>query len=132
MPPAMTAVHIAFTYTALQTPSYFLLIEAAYQLLFSTQHKSRGLKDFKKKFLRVQEGGGIKWGFLGGADRMKRSWGPIEMLRKWPSFFFPPPSRSGVGSSQLRHFINSCYLTSGIVVLLLRPPSHWNQQQCHQ
>lgn len=54
------------------------------------------------------------------------------MLRKWPSFFFLPPSRSGVGSSQLRHFINSCYLTSRIVVGLLRPPSHCNQQQCHQ
>lgn len=37
-----------------------------------------------------------KWGFLEGgekggeeADRMKRSWGPIEMLRKWPSFSPP-------------------------------------------
>lgn len=24
-----------------------------------------------------------------GGDRMKRSWGPIEMLRKWPSFSLP-------------------------------------------
>lgn len=47
-------------------------------------------------------------------------------------FFSLLASRFGVGSSQLRHFINSCYLTSGIVVGLLRPPSHWNQQQRHQ
>lgn len=39
-PLAMTAVHIAFTYTSLQKPSYFVLIEAAYQLLFPTWHKS--------------------------------------------------------------------------------------------
>lgn len=42
------------------------------------------------------------------------------------------PWRSGGGSSQLGHFINSCYLTSGIVAGLLRPRSHCKQQQRHQ
>lgn len=50
-PLATATVHICiYIYdSAKKKTSYFLLIEAAYQLLFPTRHKSRGLKDFKKR-----------------------------------------------------------------------------------
>lgn len=67
-----------------------LLFEAAYQLLFPTPHKSWRLKDFQKSFSEFRIRGKEWRGFRGEkiADRMKRSWGPIEMLRKWSFFFF--------------------------------------------
>lgn len=77
---------------------------------------------------RVRLGGGGL-----GSRQDEKKLGAHRNAKEVALFFSPVlPCHSGGGSSQLRHFINSCYLTSGIVVGLLRPRSHCNQQQCHQ
>lgn len=72
----------------------------------------------------------------GGSQRSRqdeKKLGAHRNAKEVAPFFSPLlPSRSGVGSSQLRHFINSCSLTSGIVAGLLRPRSHCSQQRRHQ
>lgn len=103
---------LALTYAA-----DFLLIGAGYLRLVPAQHKSGGLKDFKKSVFKGVGGWRrIKQGGSQGSRQDEKKLGAHRNAKEVAPFFSPLlPSRSGVGSSQLRHFINSCYLTRGIV-----------------